>query len=110
MKKFNLVSYGQTIPVYFNIEEYVNSSSLALELIDDSNPKCHEPYAGVTVCLPASNLLENKATDAYIDTNNFPKVEDFLIKNNIAKPLGYSAMSGFCVYPAYRFNLEVIKD
>ena len=45
---------------------------------------------------------------AYIDTNNCPWAEDFLIDNDFGIPTGEYKASGFCVYPLYQLDLEKI--
>lgn len=58
------------------------------------------------------NLAESP-TDrqcAFIDTNNVKYAEKFLQENQIAKPTGRYAMSGFCTYPEYRFDMSKLKS
>jgi hypothetical protein len=38
---------------------------------------------------------------AFLDTNNYPKIESFIQKNNLGIPMGVSSTSGFCTYPLY---------
>ena len=47
---------------------------------------------------------------AFIDTNNAPWAEKFLQENQIAQPTDRYAMSGFCTYPEYRFDMTKLKD
>lgn len=49
--------------------------------------------------------LEEKLplNQAYVDTNNHPNAEQFIIDNNLGEPLGKYGHSGFCAYPLYKF-------
>jgi hypothetical protein len=70
--------------------------------IEDGFP---EPYGDVTV-----NLLSSMPPYcAFVDTNNMPELEDFLVKNGIAEFTGLAQTSGFCSYPLYQFNVEKMR-
>ena len=58
------------------------------------------------------NLAESPTDNqcAFIDTNNVKYAEKFLQDNKIAQPTGRYAMSGFCTYPEYRFDMSKLKD
>ena len=47
---------------------------------------------------------------AFVDTNNNPWAEQFLVENEIATPVGFSVPSGYCMYPLYKFDLSKIKE
>ena len=47
---------------------------------------------------------------AFIDTNNVKWAENFLQENQIAHPTGRYAISGYCTYPEYRFDMSKLKD
>ena len=38
---------------------------------------------------------------AFLDTNNYPKIESFIQKNNLGIQMGVKEVSGFCEYPLY---------
>lgn len=38
---------------------------------------------------------------AFLDTNNYPKIESFIQKNNLGIQMGVKEASGFCEYPLY---------
>ena len=60
------------------------------------------PYGVATVNLPDSGHLP--PDEQFIDENNLPGIGDWLQRNNIAKPTGKIGFSGYCAYPAYKFN------
>ncbi len=116
-------SCHKQIKVAIKYEEYVASSALAVSLyarpdelyeIEDENLCAEEVnvfselYAVITVNLPDSVLLP--AGVQYVDVNNYPWICDWLIDNKIAEPTEYSARSGFCVYPAMKFNRNCADD
>lgn len=64
-----------------------------------------EPYADIAVNLEP---LTDPYT-AFVDTNNLPNIDKFLTDNHIAEYLGIIQTSGYCAYPLYRFNPEIIN-
>lgn len=93
-KYFELNEYK----VRVSFDKYANNQSLAVNLITDEE----DIFAVVSVNLTESYFIPKNS--AFIDTNNCPFAEEFLTKNNIAKPVGIYAQSGFCSYPLYDFN------
>ena len=87
---------------------YCADGSLAVlcyEHVEQPDLIMDEEWCDVTVCFPYASV-PNPKTDAFVDTNNSPWLEEFLKKNKIANPLGFNMHSGFCKYPAYRFDLK----
>lgn len=114
---FSITNYGRTYEVKLDWEAYRNNGTLALQLnnkpaeedmqyyaeeISQTNNPYVEPYGVVTVNLPESEHLPNDTQ--FVDVNNLPGVEKWLVENNIAKPAGIIARSGYCAYPAFKFN------
>ena len=64
-----------------------------------------EPYANATV-----NVDRLPKGMAALDTENWPEVVDILKKEGIitGEKLG-SVKSGFCEYPIYKLNLDVLE-
>lgn len=59
--------------------------------------------ARLTTCLCDPTLPEDMA---YVDTNNCPWAVAFLEENGLAEKTGRTKRSGYCIYPAMRFNRE----
>ena len=84
----------------------VRSSYLATEgLAVIAYTENSEVHTVLTVCLPDFYLYEEKDL-AFVDINNNPGIEQFLIKNNLAKPLHFGLDSGYVCYPLYKFDLS----
>ena len=86
------------------VNTYVDNNSLyvGMTTVADRFP---EPYGDVTV-----NLLSSVPPYcAFVDTNNMPELEDFLVKNGIAEFTGLMQKSGYCSYPLYQFNAEKMR-
>ena len=83
-----------------NIRSYSNNNT-ALELVCEDGT----PLAIITVNL--GDLLEKNM--AYIDTNNCPWAENFVIGNDFGLATGEYKVSGFCIYPLYQLDLERIS-
>ena len=64
------------------------------------------PFANVTVNLPETRQFPYNY--GFVDTNNFPEVEDLIYELGIGKVTQYRACSGFCIYPLYEFDEDEI--
>ena len=103
--------YGiQTVSLGFGIYEVNGSLAVFLQRVSsESDSLCDDDdlFFFITVNLPGATFLAQD--EQFVDTNNLPGIEKWLIENNIAEPVGVSAYSGFCKYPLFRF-LNVLKD
>lgn len=96
--------FGTTENVTLTVNTYVDNNSLyvGMTTVEDGFP---EPYGDVTV-----NLLTSVPPYcAFVDTNNMPELEDFLVKNGIAEFTGLMQTSGYCSYPLYLFSGEKMR-
>jgi hypothetical protein len=97
-----LTKTGRTYPVTLQFSKYTSNDKLAVQLIEAAAPWC--PFAALTVNLQSP--LQDK-THAFVDTNNCPWAEEFLLDNGIATKVdGCEERSGYCTYPLYEFNKE----
>ena len=96
--------FGTTENVTLTVNTYVDSNSLyvGMTTADDGFP---EPYGDVTVNL----LVPVPSYCAFVDTNNMPELEGFLVKNKIAEFTGIEQRSGYCSYPLYLFDAEKMR-
>lgn len=109
---------GKTTPVTVRLTKYQSNNKLAVQLICAKAP--WSPFATITVNLPDvpeellkmwfGSQMPDKNMLAFLDTNNCPWVEEFLEENHIAENTRISMPSGFCVYPLYKFNKDVIYE
>ena len=97
--------FGTTYILRFRIGTYAADKSLAIHAFYEEEDGMWCPFAGVTVCLGS----ENRLNCAYIDENNVSGIGAALEKAGVAKPTGRTAQSGFCVYPEYEFNEDILK-
>jgi hypothetical protein len=83
--------------------KYTNNGTLAVVLCNDE-----EEYV-ITVNLEWGFIINPQ--QQYVDTNNCPGIEEFLVENGIAKKIPNCEMqSGFCVYPLYEFNTGLMEE
>ena len=101
MKYYDLYSYGTTYRVTPYRAKYAQNNTLAVELITDEG----EPFASLTVNIADSDKLASDRL-AFVDTNNCPWAEEFLIFNDLARPTKRYGRSGYCYYPLYEFTIE----
>ena len=90
------------VSVVVEFDEYSSTSAIAVSLFLSD---CRDLYDVITVNLQESVFLPYGTQ--FVDVNNNPKIGEWLIKNNLAKPTGLICHSGFCSYPAYSFNLPM---
>ena len=97
--------WGTVDDLELNINSYLNNKSLFLELINTGG-EYPEPYGNITV-----NLSESVPDYcAYVDTNDMPEVEQFIMENKLGVFTGFEMMSGFCTYPLYMFDPERLRE
>ena len=100
-KRYEITAFGETDEVYLVKKTYPNGR-LAVLLDSDEGP-----YAVLTVNIPGAYCPEGCA---YLDTNNFPQGEDFVVKNGLAEDMEEIAFSGYCMYPLYRFDIKKLEE
>ena len=102
----NMNKYGKNHPMTFELASYAENSNLYVGLItnEEGYP---EPWQNLTV-----NLSVQCAKDcAFIDTNNNgEEIIDWLVKNKLGKPTGKIKVSGWCVYPEFKFNMKALAE
>ena len=104
------------LEVMCSVASYTNNGTLAMQLFNrpelpdgyplpkDPKKQFCEPFGVVTVNLFESGYLPYNVL--FIDENNLPGIGVWLRQNGIAQPTGLHAASGYCLYEAYRFNLN----
>lgn len=75
-------------------EEYRCNGTLAVAMYTQDG----ELYDVITTNL---NHPMQSDTMAFLDTNNIPGIEKFVVKNGLGLPMYFTARSGFCEYPLY---------
>lgn len=106
MEKEELKFY--TINGWYSSEEvapiartYSSNHNLAIQLVCADG----EPYATLTVNFDALD----DPTLAYVDTNNVPEAERFIVDNDLGYHIDQYKASGWCMYPLFKFNLEKLN-
>lgn len=95
-------TYGVYEGVYLQAGKYQVDNSVAIQAWNRQDG----PIATLTVCLCDKSLGKG---EAYIDTNNCPWALDFIKENKLGEPTGKWRKSGFCTYPAVKFNTEQLR-
>lgn len=97
--------YGNPVQVSLTVNRYVNNNSLyvGMTTMEDG---WKEPYGNITVNLPSSV----PPYCAFVDTNNMPELEDFLVQNGIAEFTGLEQQSGFVNFPLYLFHADRLRE
>ena len=95
MKK-KLTFRGQ--PVKISAESYQVNGTLALMLT-------HRNGDIDVLTVNLGNPFQSE-TRAFLDTNNYPDAESFILENGLGTATGITARSGFCLYPLYVINTD----
>lgn len=100
----DLIKYGSIYPMSFKIANYINNGNLYVGLITHKEGY-PESWQDLTVNLDIKCAL-NKA---YIDTNNNGNdIIEWLEQNGLGYRTGNYMSSGFCEYPEFEFDMEIL--
>lgn len=100
---YSVTSWGVENKIYLERTEYACNDTLAVVATADDG----EPYATLTVNLEDSDQW--KGTEyQYVDINNCPWAPELLEKNGLATNTGILGFSGWCQYPLFKFNTDLI--
>ena len=97
--------YGTIHPITLEVNHYVDNGNLAIEMVTWEEGYA-EPWSRLT-----TNLGDKLESDcAYVDTNNNGEdITSWIEQNGLGIPTGRIGYSGWCEYPEYKFDLDVIK-
>lgn len=107
MARLKLTAWGSEHEITLRINTYLENGNLAIEMFcwDEGFP---EPWSVLTV-----NLIDEEKclpNCAYIDTNNNGEnIVDWLEANKLGIRTGNLGVSGWCVYPEFKFNMEEVQ-
>ena len=88
-----------------SVNKYSNNNNTAIQILSkDEEFDCFVPFATLT-----KNFDKLDENYAYLDTNNCPWAEELVEEYNLGEPTDMFEMSGWCVYPMYKLNLEEIQ-
>lgn len=111
MKIYELTMYGETYKIALMKGTYSSNETLAVEMVVvNDKGEMVEPWNMLTVNIDSSNVLANDKR-AFIDTNNNgEEIIQWLEENKIATSKGVYGQSGWCSYPLYEFNGQVLNE
>ena len=95
--------YSEYKDCKLRVGKYVEDNSVAVEIYNSWDG----PIARVTTCLCDHSLAED---EAYVDTNNCPWAAALLEENGFAERTGRTRRSGYCEYPAMKFDRSKIAE
>lgn len=105
IKPLQYSCWGTTYNVLLRVDRYYKGKQLYIGLFDPNEG----PVADVTVSLYGQMFSPLKENEQYVDTNNSPDMGGWLERNKIAKFTGLYGFSGYCAYPLYRFDMDMLK-
>lgn len=95
--------YSEYKDCKLRVGKYVEDNSIAVEIYN----RWDGPIARVTTCLCDRSLAED---EAYVDTNNCPWAVELLEENGFAERTGRTRRSGYCEYPAMKFDRSKMAE
>lgn len=116
--KFPHITYncgGTPVDCILVAGRYATGNRLAIEAIIAEYIKSEdgmeffpgEDMGTITVNLPFEPLKDN---EVFLDTNNCKCIVEALTRANIGSYANKDAISGFCLYPAWQFSDDEIKQ
>ena len=97
--------WGTVENLELHINSYADNQSLFMELIN-MDGEYPEPYGNITVNLGG----DIPDYCAFVDTNNMPEMEQFIVENELGIFTELARPSGFCTYPLYWFNPDKLRE
>ena len=99
---------GKTMTGYFTIHKYWYNGRTCVKIRakEKLSEDFFEPYCDVSVNLPFADLESDNLI--FIDVNNAPWLEEFMISNGFGMPTGRIRTSGFVNYPLYLCDMKKI--
>lgn len=85
---------------------YADKRNILALLLNDA--KDGSPFATISVNLEDEYMIGDTCY-TFLDTNNCPWAEDFIISNNLGEPTDIYGYSGFCKYPLYKIDIDKFK-
>ena len=96
---------GTNMTVAFVTDTYAENGNFYVGLVD-CNDKDFYPCIDIT-----TNIGEVcPETCAFIDINNYPGIDNWLMANGIAEPTGNWGISGCYLYPEFHFNMNKVYE
>lgn len=107
MLKFKSRWMDEAVDACLVVDEYVDGGGVYIGLWTKEDDY-FEPYCDVTVNLPDFGLPLDDG-EAYVDVNNCPELERFILENGLGVGVGIIGSSGWCAYPLYKFDMEEVR-
>lgn len=113
MQEYDYISIFGKEKVVFIKDRYAAGNSLYIGMLSkeqygEGKDECYyEPYADVTVNILGEDI---EGRQAFLDTNNMPGIDRFLLSIGAGKPVGRLGFSGYCAYPLFEFSEEFINS
>lgn len=97
--------WGSKYEITLKTNTYANNDNLYIGMTCWDDEGYPEPYGDLTVNLG----IKCRPNCGYVDINNNPGIQLWIIRNNLGKPTGRIGHSGFCDYPEFEFDMEEIQ-
>ena len=102
MKTIKIKAWGKEHDLFFSLNRYTFNNNLCVNLMEVDKGQWSTLTTNLGILLADD--------EAFIDLNNNTGFDKIFIENGIAKPTGYEVPSGFCRYPCFKFDMDVVRE
>lgn len=97
--------FSGRMPVKLEIGRYMDNGRIYIGLLE-ADGEYPEPFTDLTINIDAPC----PPYCGYVDTNNCPELEEFIVKNGLGEFTDMIGHSGYCQYPLYMFHEEKLRE
>ena len=109
-KTYTLNKYGETYTIALRKGNYLSNGALAIEMVLITE-EGEEPWSRLTTNLDSNIYSVLGDNEQFIDTNNNGEdIIQWLEDNKIGTNGRFAMESGFCTYPLFRFDTNVLAQ
>lgn len=96
--------FGEDIQVQLEIQQYMNNGCIYVGM-NSFDEGYSESYGDLTVNLDG----KVPCYCGYLDVNNMPGIEQFVVDNELGEFTGFTKQSGYVEYPLYWFDRDKLR-
>ena len=105
---------SEILKARFVVDSYVNGNGTYIGLRTwNEEYQFWESYCDITVNIPYSGVnlkSTERIVECFVDTNNEPELDRWLVESGFAYYTNKHGQSGFCTYPVLRFDMRKVAE
>ena len=111
MKTLAYTLFDTFYDICFEKTMYIQDKNPAIQMWLIEDGQITEPFGNLSVNLgpiPEGYKKDGKIA-VFLDTNNLPNLSDFIESYNLGEVTGYTRRSGYCQYPLYLLDEDIVR-